>query len=403
VPAGADVYVVGASPDSGFTASPANDDKSQWVISGREGGSEALALEVVTRTPRKAGGSPIGPFAVQGALRQQGTIRIWAPNNLRPRISRKRNDVSQRELPIDTAPPTDSKAEFLQLAFSYGQGSASPPAAPLLQVDAETIRGEVRTAVSHSLTLTESGWRLVTDIKATPIRTELEALEVDIPAPLQANMQVSPPELVEKLERPDPAMNRYVIRLAHPRRSETTVRLESIWPRSQRIPGSFESGGSESAAVLLPRVLGTFDRDGRVTVTAPEGMELRGAVHEWEQDRPGEWSRALEEQPGKPAAIGQTTARAPARVDLSWRTLSSLVPVRSTIDLTIEDRQALALQRLTLPKSSGPRQIVLRASDAQFAGQPRVVEGGSLAATGAREWTLTLPASPDREAVAIVA
>lgn len=401
-PSGAEVNLAGASLDAGLSATPMNDDKSQWIVRGREGGAESLTLEVVAHASRKEGGVPIGPFAVQGALREQGTIRVTAPNNLRPRFKQKRSDVTQRELPPDVAPPAEAKAEFLQAAFTYGQGVANAPASTLLHVNVETIRGEVRTAVSHSLTLNESGWRLVTEIKATPIRTELETIEVDIPTALQANLQASPPELVEKIERPDPALNRYLIRLAHPRRTETVIRLESVWPKGQKVPGSFEAGGSESLAILLPRVLGTFDRDGRVTVGIPEGMEVRGAVREWERDRPGEWARPLEEQSGKPPTLSQATVRTPGAVDLTWRPLSALIPVHSTIDLTIEDRQIWIVHRISLPKSPNARQVILRAGEVQPPGQVQVVEGGSLAANGMHEWTLTVPASPDRDPVAVL-
>ncbi len=403
VPAGAEVNVAGIGPETGFTAIPTNDDKSEWVIRGREGAGESLTVEIAVHSPRKNGGTPIGPFTVLGAFRQQGTIQILSPTNLRPRFTRKRDDVTRRDLPADTAAPADAKAEYLQAVFSYAQPARATTIGPLLQVDAESVRGEVRTSVSHVLTLTELGWRLVTDIKATPIRTELETLEVEIPTELQGNLQASPPELVEKLERPDPSTNRYIIRLAHPRRVETTVRLESIWSKALGVADSKGSPGSQRVAVVLPRMVGTFDRDGKVSATIPDGMELRGAVHEWEGGRPSEWSRSFEEQSSKPPSLGVATARPVARVDLSWRPLSALVPVHSTIDLTIEERQALVVQRISLPKAAAGGQITLRASEEHVPTQVRAIEGGEVVQSGPREWTLTLRTSPDRDATAVLA
>src|SRR5206468_4174877 len=180
--------------------------------------------------------------------------------------------------------------------------------APWLVVDADPVRGEIRTQVTHSLTLTDAGWRLACDIKATPIRTELERLDLDLPSGLQ-DVQCSPPELVETIApRRDLGPNRWQVRLAHTKTAEITIRLEGFYPVRP---------GVREAALLLPRPVQTFDRDGRVTVTVPDGWEARGGVAEWERDRPGEWGRPLE--PGTvPRTIATAVARTPARVDLTW-------------------------------------------------------------------------------------
>lgn len=398
-PPGAEVSIAGPSSESSFTAAPANQEKSQWLIRGRDSGTGSLEIEVNVRAARNNTPLPVGPFAIQGLLRQQGVIRVLAANNLRVRITRPRNDVAPRDLVIDDSTPADAKGEILQAAYSYGQLAANSPESAFLFVEAGTIRGEVRTQVTHLLNLTDSGWRVVTDIKATPIRTELEFIEVDVPPDLQAGIQASPPELVERIERPDATANRFVVRLAHPRRVETAIRLESTFPLGPKPPGAMENGGRGRATVVLPRVLKTFDRDARVAIAIPEGWEMRGTVTEWDDARTGGWSHPLEEQPGKPPVLSASLSRSPGRVDLTWLPLNALVAVRSTIDITLESRQAAVVHRVTLPKSSSARQLIWQASGGPPVSQARVIDGGVLSSQGAQQWRLTVPPSPDREAI----
>jgi hypothetical protein len=397
-PPGADVTLPGPVGEASATVTAANDEKSQWLIRVAGSGAEAVEVEVQLRQARQPGKPlPVGPFNLAGAFRQQGTVRIFAPNNLRPRVSRPRSDVGQRELPAEPM-PAEAKAEFVQAAYGYGQVSPNSPASPLMYLDAEAIRGEVRTQVTHALTLTESGWRLTTEIKATPIRTELEAIEVELPAVLQPTVEVGPRELVEKIERVDAASNRWQIRLAHPRRVETTVRLDAIYPRGEAVA----PGGRETASLALPRVRQAIEGDGRVVVNLPEGVDLSGAVREWDRDRITEAGRPLDAQPGKPPALALATGGAPAIVELTWAPQGASLPVKSVADITIEDHQVTTRQRLSVPASSSGRRVALRAVG-PVPSQVRALEGATITAHGADEWLLTIPASAERESSVVLA
>jgi hypothetical protein len=396
-PAGSDVTLPGpADPNVALTS---NDDKSLWTIRAAGGGVEGVEVEVQLRQARQAGKPlPIGPFSLAGAFRQQGTIRIVAPNSLRPRVSKPRGDVGQRELPADPV-PAEAKAEFVQAVYGYGHVAPASPGSPLMFLDAEPIRGEVRTQVTHTLTLTDSGWRLATDIKATPIRTELEVIEVELPPPLQPTVEAGPRELVEKIERVDAAANRYQIRLAHPRRVETTVRLDALFPKADS-PGT---GGRESATLALPRVRQALDGDGRVVVTIPEGFDLSGSVHEWDRDRVAESGRPLEAQPGKAPTLALATSGSPASVELTWAPQGASVPVKSIADVTIEEHQVTTRQRLTVPASTSGRRLTLRAVGPVPPSQVRAIDGATITARGADEWLLTIPASAERESTVVLA
>jgi hypothetical protein len=401
MPSGAEVALAGPATETGPSVYSMNDDKSRWIVRSDDGGIESLSVTVTVRQSRQPGKpAAIGPFNLEGAFRQQGLIRILAPNNLRAKPSRMRNDIGQRELPAD-AGFSDSRAESIQAVYGYGQIAPTSPSAPLMFLDSEVIRGSLRTQVSHQLTLTEGGWRLVTDIVATPIRTDLEVIDLEIPSVLQPSVEIGPKELVERFNRVDAASNRWQVRLARPRQGETTLQLEAIYPRIEPAPADAESTVRESASLALPRVLQSNDRDGQITVAVPDGYQLRGVLHEWDRDRIGTWTKALEERSGKPAKIGLTAVK-PAMVDLSWVPLSAVVPIKTTIDMELEDRQATVRERITLPASAEARQIVMR-SIGPAPNRLQVTAGGTLVARGNGEWLLALAASADREASAVIA
>jgi hypothetical protein len=394
-PPGADVTLPGSGTESGITLTP-NDDRSLWTVRAAGGGVEAVQVEIQLRQARQAGKpAAVGPFNLSGAFRQQGTVRIVAANNLRPRVSRPRSDLGQRELPSDPV-PAEAKAEFVQAIYNYGQVSANSPGSPLMYLDAEAIRGELRTQVTHTLTLTDAGWRLTTEIKATPIRRELEFIEVELPAVLQPTVEVGPHELVEKLDHVDAASNRWQIRLAHPRRVETTVRLDAVYPRGE------PAGVREAASLALPRVRGAIDGDGRVVVNVPDGFDLTGAVREWDRERATESGKPMDAQPGKPSSLALTTTGSPAMLEMTWAPQGASVPVKSTADVTIEDHQIVTRQRLTLPASSAQRRITLRAVG-PVPSQLRAIDGATVTSRGVDEWLLMVPASPNRESTVVLA
>jgi hypothetical protein len=394
-PAGADVTLPGNPAESAVRLMP-NNDRTLWTIRAAGNGVEAIEVEVQQRQARQSGKpAAVGPFNLASAFRQQGTVRIMAPNNLRPRVTRPRGDLGQRELPPDPV-PAESKAEFVQAMYSYGQVSANSPGSPLMYLDTEAIRGELRTQVTHTLTLTDSGWRITTEIKATPIRREIDFIEVELPAVLQPTIEVGPHELVEKIDRVDPASNRWQIRLAHPRRVETTVRLDAVYPRGE------PTDGRDVSNLALPRVRGSVDGDGRVVVNVPEGFDLSGTVREWDRDRVNESGKPMDPQPGKLPSLALITTGSPAVVEMTWAPQGAAVPVKSTTDVTIEDHQIVTRQRLTLPASTATRRITLRAVG-PVPSHVRAIEGSAIVNHGVDEWLLTIPPNPDRESVVVLA
>lgn len=379
-PTGSDVTVDGEAGTStpGAITVTQSVDKTTWLIRAKDPGVDEVRLTVQTRAPRKPGGVPVGPYQLVGAFRQQGVVKLTAPARLRPRFSNLRADLSRSA--------SEAEGEF---AFVIGTGPAAA-ATPWLVVDADVVRGDVRTQVTHNLTLTEAGWRLASDIRATPVRTELERLDVDLPPGLR-DVQCSPPELVDTITpRPDLGPNRWQVRLAHAKTAEVTIRLEGFYPMR---------AGVRDTALLLPRPVQTFDRDGRVMVTVPDGWEARGEVAEWERDRPGEWGRPLEPA-AAPHAVAVTVARTPARVDLTWGRAIAEMAVQSTVDLTLDEQTAVARHRLVFPPAPAARQITLRAAPGTVS-QLRAADF-DVKPVRDGEWVLALPPSPDREQAAVL-
>lgn len=391
-PPGAEVTVPPPT-EAPVTITPTNADRSQWRLQARDGEIESLKVEIRSRSTDGMGKpSPVGPFHLVGAFRQQGTVRIIGPNHLRVVTGRPRSDLGPREIPADTSAPTRAMAEFVQASFNYGMTAATAPHEPLLYVDREPIRGEVRVQVSHHLNLSEAGWRLTTDIRAVPIRMELETLEVEVPAVLHPTIEASPRELVEKIERADAASNRWRIRLAHPRRVETAIRLEGLYPR----PATTTPATRETATLPLPRLQQVIERDTKVTVAVPEGLDLSGVVREWDRDRAVGSGIALEMQPGQPPTLGGVTSRTAGAIELSWAPQGGSVPVQSTLEATLEPNRAVVRQKFLWASSTGSRQLLLRRQGAT-AIEPRLNSGGTLTSRGNQEWVVTLPPSTGRE------
>src|SRR5262249_13610021 len=157
--------------------------------------------------------------------------------------------------------------------------------------------------------------------------------------------------------------------------------------------------GISQMTLLLPRLLQTLDRDGRVSVLAPDGLEVHGQVHEWDRFRVGEWSRPLLPTPGTtPVSAGTATSRTPAQVDVTWAPMQLKWPVDSVIDVTLDERQAHVRQQLRFPPTTVARSMVLRPMPGMSPVAFRVVEGAKLVFSGA-EMALAVPPGTGREQV----
>src|SRR5262249_46350357 len=153
------------------TLTRSKEDKGSWLVQVHDPRQEEVSVLVEEQLPRK-GAIAVGPIVVPGAFRQQGTISIFAPSQLRPIVSRLRADVSRQAAAEDANAP--------DAVFAFGSRPLLPGAqnTPWMFVDSEALRGELQTQTTHTLSLAEGGWRLVTEIRANPIRTEIDHLDL---------------------------------------------------------------------------------------------------------------------------------------------------------------------------------------------------------------------------------
>lgn len=327
------------------TVLPPNDAKNPlWTIQLKEASAEPVKVRIRHLQARGKAAVPIGPFAVPGAVRQQGTILVSAGPSVRLRSPAKtRGAISPRE-------PTDEQRRQANLVAVYGYWSLPVPAdskqlvpAPL-ELEVETVRGAIETSVSHGIRLALGGWHVTSEIKVKPVRTEVEHLEFELPPNYE--LKASPPILVEpELDVKEQGGKRIgILKLARPQNQEFKVTLEGIC----------ETGEPKMMSLFLPRPMNTLDAGGRVAVSVPEGLELTVARDAGQQALPADRREA-----------SWRTDRSPAKIELAWRQHRPELPVEILLDLTVTERQIRARQHIHFRFENDPlKQIVLQAPEA---------------------------------------
>jgi hypothetical protein len=379
-PAAAEVTPAGAaSTNGGVRVERPRDPKDPvWAVHRDAASAEDLVVEVYLKTdatPGKPVSVPV--FPVQKATQQRGTLTVGGPPHLRLTF-KPSGDLTRREGP-------DESSRDAVFAYYRLPESGTP-----LEIEVQPARGEVETQTSHQLTLTERGWRWQGKIDVRPVRTEVMALDLDVPAELQ-ELRPASAELVESLTpQRDLGPGRRLVRvqLAEARRRPFTITLEGLYP---------SSAAAGTAALPLPRPLGTLDRGGQVGAAAPAGLELRGSLREWEHDRPGDWEKPLDPAPRGAPGLTAAVDRAPARVDLSWRSPRGDLAVTAAVDVRLGEHQASVRHQWRIPAGPAvPRQVTVR-GPAGLAGRLQIVDGGVLTPGGPGEWSVQLPPLAGRD------
>jgi hypothetical protein len=356
--------------------------QSIWRIHFREVNASELLAVVVVRTPRSRaepkGKSfwPVYPFAVHDVTQQSGTIRVKFPPYIKV-VPMVKGDTQRLDGSQDLA--GDALFRYRTLPI----GSKGQPTTPL-ELDIRPAVGVVQTRVHHQLRMAEGGWRLHSEIAVSPIRMDVEALELEVPTAVV--FEAVTPRLVESVSavRDAGAQRRVVqMKLATAQRGEFTVAIEGFYP----IPV-----GAQQMTISLPRVVNAFDRQGQVTVAVPEGFDLRCNAFEWESDRLGKQPFALEPASGMDKAnlLTTTASRPISHIDLAWKAQRADIRVESQVDISIGDRQAQATQTLKFFFADRiPKKLRIRASSAVSG---LAVNSGSLELNGPLDW-FVIPAA----------
>ena len=363
--------------------------KTEWRIRFREPNTADLLVVVRTRSPRNRGGEPglktlwrAGPFAVLDLSRQTGVIRIKSLPHIRVNAHPKGD--TQR---IDSS--DDPGAEMV---FQYGSlpaGAKNQPGPPL-ELEIRAAAGVVQTQVQHYLNLGEGGWKLRSEIKVTPIRTEIEALEVEVP--VAAVFEASTPKLIEGIipvRDNGPQRKIIELKLVSAMRNEFSLTLEG----SYSMPFA-----AQDATLILPRFLNVFEGSAQLTVTIPDGYDLNGGAYQWRANNSR--SRIVPLEP--PLVLERTNTlvaratRGISRVDLSWKPLRADIRVKSFVEITLGDRQARIVQNLNYTFANRPsKKLRLRGPDTVIG---VAVNEGSIDASTSGEWIVNLANEAGSEA-----
>jgi hypothetical protein len=396
VPSRADVKPV-AADEARVSRIDTLDQKGASVrtIRLKEASTDPLTLTVrlTTPVPRPGTRAGVGPFTVLGASRQSGSVLV---SNAAPELhlefhpaaglsQRAASDEEQRRDPALVAafhygPPAGSSA-------SDRPAPGAPGSLPWLDLEAQTVRGQIRARVTHTLTLapdanspagTRPGalrWQVTTEVVATPRWADVDRLLVKMPPGCDYSEDGVPlPDKVRQVVY-DRAARTVEFRLV--RGGEAlkpfTLTLEATYAPPEEGPTA-AGGVRPGRAVLLPlpHLAGAVVLGGEVTVRVPRELELV----------PPEGGNAGLELARQTAheLSWRCPRRAPERVEVGWRAWRPEVRAEAVVDLTLAGRQGRVRHELRFRFAPpAPAQVALRVP-AALGDSLRVVQGGRLAA-----------------------
>jgi hypothetical protein len=402
-PAGATLTADRAAPNRDATAGtteaavvgkPADPAKPVWTVELPPGAAAADWVFTVAHRadrpppadPGYAGPYPIGPIAVLDAIGQTGTVKLTAPANTRLVV----RGAGLRQ--VEPAGPPEPGEVVAAYRLAAGQTGGDYPAAPLATVEARPLAGTVEVRPAYQLTLTDAGWRVRAELRVVPIRREVDAVRIDLPADWR-NPGVAPPELVEGVQ-PVPAdggRQGLVVKLAAGHRGPFTLTLTATTP----------AGGP----VHFPRFPDAAQRDAAVTAIVPEGQEVRGTGREWDGDQPADADQPLAPVPGpdgRPpkvvAAVAGRFDRGPARLDLTTAPARPELAADVRAAVTVQPGQVVVNEQVRLRAPDGFGRPVRFRGPAELRG---LRASPPLTPAGPGEWTAALPTEAKEATVGV--
>jgi hypothetical protein len=341
LPPRADVKVE-APPGVAYEMIPSDAKTPNYTLRFLEPTSERWLVTALVRVPRPPPGGrlPIGPFYVQGAEHQRGTITILAPADVLRRerlIYHRFGDVFQRDTP--KLPDVEAVFQYWGLPdpskVKVPGGSRVP-----LELEAARERGPLEAKTEHVVKLRRpspsgdagpvlppAAWEidLTTRLHVKSLYGGGDSVEVQLPRSTLGGFQVSE-EGGAPLETSGPDEN---------------GRCRVLLPRSVgrnftlTIAGRYTvDSQNHRLRVGLPRALGISEQTSKVMVQTDEGYELLVGP-------PG-----LEEPVPEKHRYQFDAAQTPEHFDVAWRPHKMEFPVTSVIDVLVHERTAQVRQRL---------------------------------------------------------
>lgn len=322
--------------------------------------AEPMRVVFQVQQPRRETENPIGPFVVEGALRQSGVIGVVAPPEFRLNY-RTEGNTTQRDVADDSTRNLAASFSYWSLLASAKQGG---PVAPLY-LDVQPLSGAVEARVEHTLELTPVGWHAQTKMDFYPIRTGVDTIEIQVPDnyPFDSARGVGPSELA------DPPVLDLKRRLA-------TIKLarKQTRPFSLTLTANYTvPAGQQQITMELPKPQRALDKGCRTVMLLPADWELITRAGEAESTPPGS---------GRSHQYSRAWERTPDRVELAWRPYRPELRTEALIDATIYASHAAVKQRLEVQFPGRTTQRVALSIPAPLANRVRLVRGGILEVDG---------------------
>jgi hypothetical protein len=239
--------------------------------------SKELKVGFRVSQARTSGLVRVGPFAVLGAAKQQGTLTVSAPPEVLITYH-PHGDLSPRLV----TPEERSRDPNLAAAFRFWSlpeldkvpSNLNQPLPSLLDLEIETIKGQVEArSVKYDLRLVKPDedsrpvWRLTATIDAIAYRTRAEHLRVQLPVGFQFDDKfgVQPAESVQAPEiNPGTRVATFTLFQKKPDRFQVIFQ------------GAYAPQGADvrTLSLDLPQVLGVLDRGAIVSVSVPDDYKL---------------------------------------------------------------------------------------------------------------------------------
>jgi hypothetical protein len=374
VPLGAEVKVSPADEGRMEAIEVANQQfTSLRTIRLKEASTDPLLVQVMVRAPLPKSGSlaPVGPFFVVGAVRQTGTVTVRNQVRNLHLVYHEHGDMKLQRRTEEPGGEAGVTASFTYAAIPQvenPQGVSGPNSLSWLDLDAELVRGQVRTRVAHALRLWSPPgegkgdrlrWDITTTIAPASKWSDIEQLRVEVPAewmPTEEDM--------EPVREKDARFMTF--------RSSMLLREGPSQPLTLR--GRYEplQSAKGRAVLKLPRPQGIIEQC-EIKIEAPRDTEV--SLPNAEQT-----DLELVKQSGPNEQTWRCRRVGPdwGGIEVRWYPYRPEVTARSIADLTLAGGRADIRHEIFLTSPQPlPPSVHLRVPPAA-ADSLRIVEGGQL-------------------------
>jgi hypothetical protein len=347
------------------------------ILSLNAASADPIKIQVTTSTSRNAAKVAVGPFAIQDAVRQEGTIDVKLPLEARRNVRLTYHVAGSLE---ERDPPRDQAGSEVVAVFKYWDMPVPPkigPAAKLavapLEIEQRTVQGRIETHVEHQLRLVsgEQGMQVkaICTITAKPLDAPVDFLDIQLPRAASETWPLMPvpqaqgfPGLVpwgswnmagQHAQDSDwlPVSGPALIELIFPdaqARLQRKARLKWAQAQAKEFTISLEGtsslpAGTRRTRLELPRPIVNQDRGAKGKVEV--GNELELLVQDGGPEVPSPEKHRLT----------RSWERAPSSWEFGWRDYRAEFPVVQVTDLTFRPAHVHARQQWTWEAADRPR------------------------------------------------